>query len=215
MRTTGVAEIGADVLMRSRLAEREKSVKPKRLIDWPYVIGLLLLPIFLVLIAFLVSWIQGASRWDPAFFTQDYLDQYEAPGSVAIDLERALREADETLLRQLQGTKRAESVPEPRPQLIYALLWEVDGEYFDYLYFDASTYRRLIQHVRMIQGRYVVVPENLYYYMNSGNWLQVISPLAITWWILVLLFTVMTLVYRYMERWRHQRDEMNYRGRQE
>lgn len=186
--------------------------KQKPLIDWPYFIGLLLVPIIIVLIAFLATWIQGMTRWDPSLFTQEYLDQYEAPGSVAIDLERALKDGDEALLRQLQGTRTVQNPPEPRPQLIYALLWDVEGEYFDYLYFNASNYRRLIQHVRLVEGRYVTVPESLYYYMDSGDWAQVGSPLAITWWILVLLYTVMTFVYRYMDRWRHQREEMRFGG---
>ncbi len=200
------AQVAGGHVCRTALQQRKKDVKQKRLIDWPYFIGLLLVPILLVLIAYLLTWIQGMTRWDPAFFTQDYLDQYGSPGAVAIDLERALKEGDQNLLRQLQGAKRVGGVSEPRPQLIYALLWEVDGEYFDYLYFDASNYRRLIQHVRIVDDRYVTVPENLYYYMDSGEWLQVGAPLAITWWILVLLYTVMTLVYRYMDRWRRQRE---------
>lgn len=59
-----------------------------RLIDWPYVIGLLLLPVAVVLVLHAVRLVQERTRYDPQFFTQQYLDQYDTPASVADDLER-------------------------------------------------------------------------------------------------------------------------------
>jgi hypothetical protein len=97
-------------------------MKEKRLIDWPFVISLLLLPIALLLIVFAIKAIQDFTRYDESYFTEEYREQYETPSSVAFALEGALREADEELMAELLGTKAGPDAMEPRPSLVYVFL---------------------------------------------------------------------------------------------
>ena len=168
----------------------------KRLIDWPYVVGLLLLPIAVVLVLHGVRAVQEQTRYDEAYFTEDYLNRYETPGSVAIDLEQALRHGDSQLMAGLVGTRGGPAPIEPRPSLIYIFLLSVDGDYFQYLYFNADDYNRVVQYVTEVRGRYVASEPDLYFYMDSGRWRGVAGPIAMSWWILVTVFTAGVLVYR-------------------
>ena len=186
----------------------------KRLIDWPYVIGLLLLPIAVVLVLHGVRAVQEATRYDEAYFTEEYLRRYETPGSVAIDLEQALRHGDSQLMAGLVGTRGGPAPIEPRPSLIYVFLLSVDGDYFQYLYFNADDYNRVVQYVTKVGGRYVASEPDLYFYMDSGRWLGVAGPIATTWWILVTVFTAGVLVYRRMAVSRQEMYEQQSGERQ-
>jgi hypothetical protein len=170
----------------------------KRLIDWPYVIGLLLLPIAAVLVLQGIRAVQERTRYDDVYFTGDYLSRYETPGSVAIDLEQALRHGDSQLMAELVGTRGGPAPIVPRPSLIYVFLLSVDGDYFQYLYFNADDYNRVVQYVTEVRGRYVASEPDLYFYMDSGRWRGVAGPIAMSWWILVSVFTAGVLVYRRM-----------------
>jgi hypothetical protein len=180
----------------------------KRLIDWPYFLGLLSIPVVIVGILFVVYFVQGRTRFDPAYFTGDYLALYETPGGVARALEPALRNGDEELMHELLGTKRGPGVMESRESLIFALLYDVDDKYFHYLYFDASDYTRHIQYVKEQGERYIASRPDLYFYMDSGQWQRVAGPIAMTWWVLVIVFTLGVYFYRAMARVREKR----YRG---
>ena len=186
----------------------------KRLIDWPYVIGLLLLPIAVVLVLHGVRAVQEVTRYDEAYFTEEYLRRYETPGSVAIDLEQALRHGDSQLMAGLVGTRGGPAPIEPRPSLIYVFLLSVDGDYFQYLYFNADDYNRVVQYVTEVVGRYVASEPDLYFYMDSGRWLGVAGPIATTWWILVTVFTAGVLVYRRMAVSRQEMYEQQSGERQ-
>ncbi len=170
----------------------------KRLIDWPYVLGLLLLPVVVVGLLHVVKVIQGYTRYDPRYFDEDYRERYDTPGSVAIDLEQALREADHALMAELLGTRRGPSPLQPRPSLIFVFLLSAEGDYFQYLYFNADDYNRVIQYVTEHDGRYLATEPDLFFYIDSGRWLGVAGPIALTWWILVIVFTAGTYVYRRM-----------------
>jgi len=80
--------------------------------------------------------------------------------------------------------------------LLLIFLLSVDGDYFQYLYFNADDYNRVVQYVTEVGGRYVASEPDLYFYMDSGRWLGVAGPIATTWWILVTVFTAGVLVYR-------------------
>ncbi len=170
----------------------------RRLIDWPYVIGLLLLPIAVVLVLHGVRAVQEQTRFDEAYFTGDYLSRYETPGSVAIDLEQALRHGDSQLMAELVGTRGGPAPIVPRPSLIFVFLLSVEGDYFQYLYFTADDFNRVVQYVTEVDGRYVASEPDLYFYMDSGRWRGVAGPIAISWWILVTVFTAGVWVYRRM-----------------
>ncbi len=173
-------------------------------IDWGYVLGLLLLPPVVFALLGLVAWVQGQTRYDPAFFTPEYQERYAFPGAVAVDLEQALKTGDAALLHALTATRAAPPSLQARPQVILALLSSGDEKYLNYLYFDASNYERIVHHIRQVDGRYVVVPEGLYYFYDSGQWKGVFAPLAATWWILVIVFTAGVWFFRYMAETRQR-----------
>lgn len=176
----------------------EVRIEQRRYVDWPYVIGLVLLPMVIVLLLFGLKQIQELSRFDPAYFTADYLERYETPGSVAIDLERALREGDEQLMAELVATRRGPAPLRPRPSLVYIFLLGVDGKYFQYLYLNTSDYNRVIQYVKQHRGRYLTIEPGPYFYVDSGRWSAVAAPIAATWWSLLAVHTAATYAYRRM-----------------
>ena len=180
-------------------------MEQKKLIDWPFVIGLLLLPWVIVLIMFGVKFIQEYTRYDDTYFTEEYREIYDTPSSVAFALEGALREADEELMVELLATKKGPSPMEPRPSLIFVFLLDRSDPYLHYLYFNQSDYHRLIQYIKEVNGRYVAAEEDFYFYIDSGRWTDVAGPLILAWTILVIVATGMTFIYRYMARVRERR----------
>ena len=166
------------------------------LIPWRSVFILLILPLVIMAVLIVVSFLQGRLRYDPELFSGMMLDRYGVPGAVAVDLQTAFNEGDGELMRSLQGTRRITVNFEARPRLIFAVLYSLDGGYFNYLYVDSRTFERVIQHVKEIDGRYVVVPENLYYYIDSGRWQAIFGPLLLTWWTVVVVATGAFWIYR-------------------
>lgn len=170
----------------------------RRYVDWPYVIGLVLLPVLAVILLFGINAIQGLSRFDPQYFTPTYLERYDNPGAVAIALEQALREGDRQLMAELLATRRGPEAMQPHPSLIFIFLLGIEGDYFEYLYLNTSDYNRVIQYVAQQDDRYVASEADLHYYLDSGRWTTVAAPIAATWWILVAVYTAATYVYRRM-----------------
>jgi hypothetical protein len=177
----------------------------EKYIDWPYFVGLMLVPIVIVGLLFVYAKIDERIRYDPAFFTEEFRDLYHSPGMVAIALEPILREGDVDSIRELFGTRRGIKRIEARPDLIFVFLLEADEKYFHYLYFDSSDYNRVLQYIREWNGRYVLSRMDLYYYMDSGQWRVIAGPLAAAWWSLVIVFTAGVYAYR---RTRAARREM-------
>lgn len=180
-------------------------MKERRLIDWPFVIGLLLLPLAILLVMFAIKIVQEFTRYDESYFTEEYRARFESPGSVAIELEGALREADEDLMAELLGTRAGPDTMEPRTSLTFVFLLDVEGDYFQYLYFNQDDYHRDVQNVKEVNGRYVTAEDDLHYYIDSGRWKEVAGPLIATWWVLVIVATGAMFVYRYMARVRESR----------
>lgn len=174
----------------------------RRSMDWPYIVGLLLLPIAIVGIFLIAGWVDGLLRFHPDYFTPAYLKRYADPASVLTDLERALRQGDAETLKALEGTRLITRDLAPMPNVRFIILWEGDEKYMDYLFMDTHNYHRYMQHIKFFRGRYVRVPEGLYYYVDSGQWLSTFGPIAAVWWILVSLFTIGFYIYRSMERFR-------------
>ncbi|HEY45544.1 MAG: hypothetical protein AMJ88_12400 [Anaerolineae bacterium SM23_ 63] len=168
----------------------------EKYIDWPYFIGLMLVPIVVVGLLFLYAKINELTRYDPAYFTEEFLERYHSPGMVAIALEPILREGDVDSIRELLGTRRGLNKLEARPDLILVFLLEADEKYFHYLFFDSSDYNRVLQYIRKWNGRYVLSRMDLYYYMDSGQWKVFAGPLAAAWWSLVIVVTVGVVAYR-------------------
>jgi hypothetical protein len=182
----------------------DENVKYPRTIDWPYVIGLLLLPFLILGVFLLVAWIDGWVRYDPAYFTSDYLKRYSTRDQLLTDLESAIRSGDPTLLAESQGTRPSSTKLEPLPNVHLMIFWDGDQKYINYLFMDTRNYQRYMQHVRSVRGRFVRVPDGLFFLADSGQWKLSFGPILVVWYILVILFTLGTWIYRSMAIYRHR-----------
>lgn len=179
-------------------------MKTQKTIDLPYVIGLLLLPVLLVGLFLLAGWIIGLVRYNPAYFTEEYQKRYAFPSPLLSDLEDALRSGDGKLLAQLQGTRRIPSDLENMPNLRFLIFTDSQDEYSNFLFMDMKNYRRYIQHLRLVKGRYVRVPEGIYYLADSGSWKRTFGPLAVVYWLILIIFTLGVWIYRSMAEYRQK-----------
>jgi len=179
-------------------------MKTRKLVDLPYVIGLMVLPLSLAALFLLVAWIIGMTRYNPAFFSEDYQERYAVPSPLLADMENALRNGDGGLMAQLQGTRQVPSNLEKLPNTRFLIFWDKHGKYTDYLYMDMKNYHRYLQHLRMVNGRYVRVPDGAYYLADSGRWKTTFGPLAVVYWLLVILFTLGVWIYRSMSAYREK-----------
>ncbi|MGC9335540.1 MAG: hypothetical protein ACP5JJ_15425 [Anaerolineae bacterium] len=148
---------------------------------------LLVLLVPFIALGLLVVAIEAHSliRYDPAYFADEYLDQYSTPSDVARTLEVALRTGDDVLLAELQALRWPAEF-ETGPSIVFTMLWERTDRYLTYLYVDMQSYERHPYHLELVHGRYVVAPEDLHYFLYSGQWKRVFFPLAIIWWVLGL-----------------------------
>jgi hypothetical protein len=131
---------------------------------------------------------QETFRYDEQYFTPNYQEKYNSPGAVARELEGALKVGNQQLLKELRGIHRDPGVLEPKPTLVLSILIDVDDAgYFHYLFFDFDTYRRSIYYIIDVRERWVLVPEDLYFYWQTGRWLDFYIPLALTWWFILII----------------------------
>ncbi len=167
----------------------EDKVKMSR---WLRAVGLVLAPLLIAGVYILGVQIHSQFRYDAAYFSSEYQAKYDSPGMVAIDLERALQQGDMTLYTELTGLKRFSDILAPKPELHFSILIDVDEQgYFHYLYFDFDTYHRQTHYIKEINGRWLVVPEDAFFYFDSGQWLKVFMPIAISWWVLLIAIGIM------------------------
>jgi hypothetical protein len=164
-----------------------------------------LIPLMAAGIFALTVQIQAPFRYDPAYFTPDYAGRYSTPGDVAITLEQALRTDDQALLAELQGLRRPWPHFETNPNIRLTIMYASNERYFYYLYMDTHTYLRYAYPVERVQGRWVVVPLDTYYYLHSGDWTKVFVPLAVIWWVVELVVILAGLAYRVTQRWARER----------
>lgn len=144
-----------------------------------------------------------ALRYNPSYFSDEYVARYDVPGAVVIDLERALRTGDRHLMAELQGLRRPVVFP-TSPNVRMTILYEATDRYFSYLFWDTRTYDRFPYHVEQVNGRWVVAPEDAYYYLHSGRWVRTWLPLAEIWWIVEVVTLAATAAYHLMLRWRRE-----------
>lgn len=178
-----------------RLPRRKFYVRPR----W---ILLVLLAPFVVL-GLLVVAVRAYDlvRYDASYFSGMYLEQYSAPGDVALALETALQAGDDALLAELQGLRSPVEFY-TAPSIMFVMLWERTDRFTTYLYFDMQTYQRHPHYVEEVNGRYVVTPENLHYYLYSGQWKRVFYPLAIVWWLIGAIAIGLVWIFRVSESMR-------------
>jgi len=168
---------------------------------------LFLLPIAVATLLLLYYAMARGLRYDEAFFSPEYQARYNDIAGLLDDLERALRTGDQELLAAVRGTRGMPRSFAANPNVRFSVFLDKQGEYLNYLYFDTTNYRRYHEPVRQVDGRYVVAPLDLYYFMDSGRWLQVWGPLAVLWWLVLIIATGGSRFYRTMERVRRQLSE--------
>ena len=173
----------------------------KPVVSWRAILFVALTPIIVLGLLFLAVWLYGLVRYDPAYFTEPYLSRYDTPGKTARALEQALQTNDPMLLAELQGLRHPAKF-KTAPSMIFVMLLERTDRYFTYLYFDMQTYERYPHYFEEVNGRWVVSPPDLYYYIHSGRWLVVFTPIAIVWWLLGGLALGIVTVIRVSDRFR-------------
>ncbi len=167
------------------------------------ILAVVAVPLIIAGIYILGVQIHGLFRFDQAYFAPEYQETYHSPGMVAIALERALQTGDTQLYAELTGLKREIGEITPRPALHFSILVEVDKrDYFHYLYFDFDTFLRDTHYVKEVNGRWVAVPQDAYFYFDSGQWLKVFGPVSASWWVLFLAIAIMKMLSRLGSRTR-------------
>ncbi len=173
----------------------------KKYLDWRWVLFVALFPLVVVLLFVLVAWTYKAVRYDPAYFEPPYIERYSTPGGTALALEQALKVNDQTALAELQGWRHPAHL-ETGEDIIFVMLWEVDEPYISYLYLNMDDYHRYTYYFEQLDGRWVVSPPDICYYLGSGRWLVVAMPLAIIWWLVGAMVLLVQLVFRLSARLR-------------
>ena len=175
-----------------------------------YFTGLAFFPLVVAGLFVLVVTIRAQFRYDQNFFTSRYQALYSNPSMVAEALEEAIRTNDQTLYADLTGLRTKLRSIEHNPNIRLATLLEVDDAgYFEYLFFDVKTYARSPFFIKKVMDRWVVVPQDMYFYLDSGRWLVVFTPLALIWWGALLVGALAILIYRSAARFR----ENLYKGK--
>jgi hypothetical protein len=184
-------------------SEPGERVGMRRFLNVRWIIVVALVPLALLGLYVLVIQIHGLTRYDPVYFTRKYVEMYDNPGSVARTLEGALQANDKVLLAELQGRRRMATFY-TSPDMIFVMLWERMDRFFTYLYFDMQTYERHVYHFEEINGRYVAMEPDPYYYFHSGRWVLVFAPLSITWWAIEIVVILVVVLYRISARLRER-----------
>lgn len=167
-----------------------------------------LVPIFIAAAFSIGILVSGLFRYDSGFFTDDHKEQYISPGTIAIELESALREGNIHKYQELTGLRKEIKTLETNPDLILSILIEVDDQgYFHYMYFDKQTYRRNTQYIHEVDGRWVVTPMDAHYLFFSGQWLRAFFPILTIWWIILFVVLIGKLV---MQKTQNSRIALGY-----
>jgi hypothetical protein len=181
-----------------------EKIRPGRLINWKIVLFLMVVPFLATGFAFIITFLQGQVRYKPEYFTEEYVERYQILNPFLADLEIALKEGDEKLMAVLQGTRSTPRSILPNPNVQYSFLLNRQGGYDNHIFWDVETYVRYVQHIKRVDGRFVVVPESLYYYIDSGTWPTVFTPPAIYWWSFVFIITIGLWINRILAAVRKQ-----------
>jgi len=156
-------------------------VKAWRWVRWA--LAALVLPFAALGLIVLALQAMEPARFDPAYFAEPYLGRYSSASAAVKAMERALRRGDSELLVELQGLARPARF-QASPGMAFVELWERCGSYSVYLFLDRQTYERYLIPLEQFDGRWVVSPRDLRFYINSGHWRGYFLAIAGGWWIL-------------------------------
>ena len=176
----------------------------KRRRTW-WIVGLAVIPWAVAAIFVISVGVIGLFRYDPSYFTEIYRERYFSPGAAAVGLETAIRTGDHDLLAELQGLRWQQPDIEPRMGYSALLMDSDDQGYFNYLYYNPRTFDRELHAVRKVRERWVVVPDDPFYYLESGKWWTVFGPLAAGYYAIYIVVVSGTTVYHLAARYREER----------
>lgn len=169
-------------------------------------LGLVLLPVFLVLIYGLYANLSRLVRFDQRYFSPAYQEKYAVPAAVATTLEEAIHEGNEALYAELTGLRRSPRSLEPQPNVYLSILLDIDdADYYHYLFFNFDTYRRSIYYLKEVKGRWIVAPTDLYFYWDSQQWWDFTLPPVLTYWSVLILLGVGYFVSQRAAAYRRER----------
>ncbi len=169
-----------------------KAMQPVR---WPYVVLIMLLPLLIAAFFLAGMAIYGTQRYNDAYFMPTYQQRYDSPGAVIRPLEHALQTGNSQLYAELTGLRHAPPALQADPNLSFVMLIEIDkAHYYHYLFFDEKTMTRMTVHIKEVKGRWVVVPDDLYFYYDSGRWLSAYLPIAGVWWAVWIIVWLLQMV---------------------
>lgn len=165
-----------------------------------------LLPVMVAAVFVLIGAVQGipALRYDPQHFTPDVAARYDSPRTVLDGLQVVFETGDRDLLAEVEGLRRPRDVVQ-NPRLFGALMWERTGDYWSYMFWDSQTWARVHIHTIEVNGRWVVAPEDAYFFLVTGLWLNTWTPVALVYW---LAETVTVLVLAFRQRARRWEREL-------
>lgn len=161
-----------------------------------------ILPLVIAAIFAGIVRLSNLNRFDPAYFTSDLIGEYGFANAAAIDLEKALRENDSDLLVKLEGLRQPVIFTASKKTTIERVTYTNNDRYREVMMIDRGTYRARRYHLGLEQGRWVVVPDDTYYYLDSGRWLAVWLPPSIIWWLAETTVTLMMLIWYFGGRFR-------------
>jgi hypothetical protein len=170
-------------------------MKTNRFINWQRMLLLAISPLLLMGVILLIGLVIGAIQYSPDYFTDVYVQQYRTPGSLLGELEQVIRQGDASKVAELQGVRWSPGKVASIPKFQFSMFWDADEKYQNYLFFDTSNYHRYPIHIKMVNGRYVWVPETLYYFVDSGRWVRTFFPILAVWWVALSLYIVTRWVY--------------------
>jgi hypothetical protein len=186
------------------MGKKGLNINFNRIFQWRVFVALCFAPIIIIGLAYGLAWLEGRIRYDPAYFTQEYLERYQTPDRLIRDVEIALNKGDQALMAELQASRFPPGTLQARPNIIYSALLGREGPYLNYLLYDTVTFHRYLAPVKAAGGRYVLVPVGLYYFFDSGRWGSVFIPPAIFWWSFLLVISASIWVYRRLASYRNQ-----------
>jgi len=158
-----------------------------------------LIPLVLLGLVVSVAKVYGLARHDPAYFTDAYRAQYDAPGAVAKALEAALQTGDWALLAELQGLRWPARF-DTNPTITWVQLWERNDRYITYLYFDVSANRPYLHALEEVRGRWVVAPSDLSYFVGSGAYKKAFLTFSLIWWVSGVIAVGVAHLFSTLER---------------
>ncbi len=149
------------------------------------------LPLLIMGLYVLLTWGTNLNRYDTAYFTPELAAQYDTAGKVVKALETALATQDTQALAELQGLAAPQTLASST-DLKFRTAMETEGRYMRFLFSDERDFHRSMQFVTEVDGRFVVAPQDAYFYLTSGRWLGFFMPIAGVWWLIELLAFAMT-----------------------